>query len=131
MLRIKLERSYTSPRGNRVFVYSVAGTTEELASFETAQGDNHRTDKDTQKPLWFTTRCVGETGSLIITANGKVVPDMSAFDMAASLASQYGGNLGAELARASAEKLVGVRGSAKPQQTPADQPQGKGGIDTF
>lgn len=106
-MKIKLSRSYTSKQGNKVFVYSVAGTEAQLAEFETAQGENHRKDDKTGEPLWFTTRCVGNSGTLIITTNGKVVPDMSAFDQAASLAKQYGGNLGTELAKAAAAQLLG------------------------
>ena len=58
--------------------------------------------------MWFTTRCVGENGTLIITTNGKIVPDMSKFDQAASLASQYGGNFGEELAKLTAQSILGV-----------------------
>ena len=106
-MKIKLSRSYTSKQGNKVFVYSVSGTEAQLEEFKTAQGDNHRVDDKTGEPLWFTTRCVGNSGTLIITTNGKVVPDMSAFDQTASLAKQYGGNLGQELAKAAAAQLIG------------------------
>ena len=127
-MKIKLVRSYTSPKGNRVFVYEVNGTPEQLAAYEAAQGDNFRKDTETGKALWFTTRCVGDSGSLIITANGKVVPDMSAFDQAASLASQYGGNFGQELARIAAEKLLGK--SSAPANANAGVKKTEG-VDTF
>ena len=52
-------------------------------------------------------RCVGNHGKLIITTNGNIVPDMSAFDQAASIAAQYGGNFGQELARMSAQQILG------------------------
>lgn len=123
-MNIKLSRSYKSKNGNTVFVYSVTGTQEQLESFATAQGDNHRVDESTGTPLWFTTRCVGQSGTLIITSNGKVVPDMSAFDQAASLAAQYGGNFGEQLARMAAEKLMSnnVKSTAPTTAaTPADQ----------
>lgn len=123
-MNIKLSRSYKSKNGNTVFVYSVTGTQEQLESFATAQGDNHRVDESTGTPLWFTTRCVGQSGTLIITSNGKVVPDMSAFDQAASLAAQYGGNFGEQLARMAAEKLMSnnVKSTASTTAaTPADQ----------
>ena len=113
-MKIKLVRSYTSPKGNKVFVYTVAGTVEQLASLEEAQGVNHRVDDETGETLWFTTRCVGNSGNLIITKNKKVVADMSAYDQAASLAAQYGGNLGQELAKAAAAQLVGGSTSSTP-----------------
>lgn len=115
-MKIKLSRSYTSKQGNKVFVYTVAGTEAQLAAYKSAMGENHRVDDETKEPLWFTTRCVGNTGALIITKNNKVVADMSAFDQAASLAKQYGGNLGQELARAAAAQLIG--GAGTPASTP-------------
>lgn len=111
-MKIKLNRSYKKLNKNSelttVFVYAVSGTEEQLASFKEAMGDNFRESEDGQ-PLWFSTRCVGNDGSLIITSAGKVVPDMSKFDQAASLASQYGGNLGLELARIAAAQLMGLQ----------------------
>lgn len=105
-MKIKLIRSYKSKNGNTVFVYSVTGTPAQIEAYKTAQGDNFRED-DKGAALWFTTRCVGNAGTLIITEKGKVVPDMSAFEQAASLAKQYGGNFGQELAKMAAAQLVG------------------------
>lgn len=115
-MKIKLSRSYTSKNGNKVFVYTVSGTEAQLASYKSAVGENYREDDETKEPLWFTTRCVGNSGNLIITKNNKVVADMSAFDQAASLAAQYGGNLGQELARAAASQLI--QGAATSVSTP-------------
>ena len=123
MLHVSLLRSYRSKKGNPTFVYEVSGSASDLTAFETAQGDFHRTDVDTGKPLWFTTRCIGPKGTLIITSNGNVVPDMSAFDQAASLASQYGGNFGEQLAKMSAEQVLGKPSPSSP--TPQEQPQPK------
>lgn len=122
-MKINLTRSYRSKNGNTVFVYAVSGTNEQLKQFAAAQGDNHRVDEATGTPLWFTTRCVGQTGMLIITSNNKVVPDMSQYDQADSLAKQYGGNLGQELAKAAAEKLIGASAQAvTPTTTPVGTP---------
>jgi hypothetical protein len=106
-MNIKLIRSYRSKNGNPTFVYGVSGKASDLEAFKSAQGDYYREDSD-GSPLWFTTRCVGQTGKLIITTNGNVVPDMSAYDQAASLASQYGGNFGAELAKSAAQAILGA-----------------------
>lgn len=119
-MKIKLVRSYKSPKGNTVFVYSVEGTEAQMAEFAKAQGENHRVDDTTGKPLWFTTRCVGDDGALIITSNGKVVADMSEYDKAASLASQYGGNFGEQLAKSAAERLLGKHTVSTP--TPVASP---------
>lgn len=107
-MKIKLLRSYRSRNGNPTFVYSVHGTAEELEAYADAQGDYYREDDNTGDPLWFTTRCIGTSGKLIITTNGNIVPDMSAFDQAASIAAQYGGNFGQELARQAAQSILGT-----------------------
>lgn len=110
-MKVKLIRSYKSKNGNTVFVYAVSGDQKSLEAFKAAQGDNHREDEH-GTPLWFTTRCIGDTGSLVITSKGKIVPDMSAYEQAASLSAQFGGNFGQELARAAVAKLIGNQGSA-------------------
>lgn len=124
-----LVRNYKSQAGNTVFVYSVNGTAEELESYKNAQGKNYRVDEKTGAALWFTTRCIGDTGTLLITSNNKVVPDMSEYDKAASMAAQYGGNLGEQLARAAAEALlakskISIKPSVNAPQT-ASQDLGK------
>ena len=112
-MKIKLHHSYkkAAPDGksaNTVFVYTVTGTEPELEKYEEIQGENFRKDTETGVPLFFTTRCAPQNASLVITQANKVVVDMSAFDQAASLAKQYGGNLGQELAREAASQLMNV-----------------------
>jgi hypothetical protein len=106
MLRIKLHGSYRSKQGNVTFRYAVTGTPAELAAYKAAQGDFYREDP-VVGPLWFTTRFAGPDGKLIITQNNKVVADMSAFDAANSLATQYGGNFGQEIAKGMVASLLG------------------------
>jgi hypothetical protein len=117
-MKISLLRSYRSKNGNPTFVYGVSASETQLEAFKTAQGEFYRED-DNGKPLWFTTRCVGPQGQLIITTNGNVVPDMSAFDQASSIASQYGGNFGQELARMSAQQVLGISDTPAPAEEPA------------
>jgi hypothetical protein len=111
-MKVKLSRSYRSQKGNTVFVYTGSGSDNQIEAYKAAQGDNYR-ETENGEPLWFTTRCIGNTGTLIITDKGKVVPDMSAFEQAASLAKQYGGNFGAELAKASVAHLLAGNDVAK------------------
>lgn len=108
MLQVSLKRSYRSQKGNTTFVYSVKGNAQAIEAYKNAQGAYYREEAD-GTPLWFTTRCIGESGSLVITSKGKVVPDMSAFEQAASIAKQFGGDFGAELAKASVAKLLGTK----------------------
>lgn len=110
-MKVELSRSYRSQKGNTVFVYTVKGTTAQLDAYKAAQGDNYRETEDGVS-LWFTTRCIGNTGTLIITEKGKIVPDMSAFEQAASLAKQFGGNFGQELAKQAVANILGVNTSS-------------------
>ena len=118
-MNVKLQRSYRSKNGNVTFVYAVSGTASELKAYADAQGEFHRTDKDTNEPLWFTTRCIGDSGKLIVSSEGKVYPDMSEFDQLASIVEQYGGNLGDHLAATAAAKLLG--GKSAPAIAPVEQ----------
>ena len=112
-MKIEMTRSYRQRNtGNVVFVYRVKGTDTEMQQYEEIQGEHFVQDEKSGDVLWFTTKCVGNKGTLIITPNGKVVPDMSAFDQAASLAEQFGGNLGQELARSAAQLLLGTTPNA-------------------
>lgn len=104
MLKVKSIRTYRSKNGNPTFVYGVEGSKEDLAAFKKAQGSYYRED-ESKLPLWFTTRYIGETGSLIVTTNGNIVPDMSEFDKQASLVAQYGGNFGDVLAQSAINAL--------------------------
>lgn len=111
-MRIKLHHSYKKPSqvkgqpSTTVFVYTVTGTEPELEKYEEIQGENFRKDDESGLPLFFTTRCAPNNAELLITNNDRIVVDMSAFDQAASLAAQYGGHLGTELARAAASQLM-------------------------
>jgi hypothetical protein len=126
-MKIKFKRAYTKPTtGNRVFVYEVLGTSEELEKYKEIQGENYKEDTD-GTPLWFTTRAVGNSQDLIITTNNRIVPDMSAFDAAASLAKQYGGNLGQELAKAAVSQLLGSKSGA-PVNAPVAKSEGLGEV---
>ncbi len=117
-LSVKMQRSYKSKNGNRTFVYAVSGKPSDLEAYKEAQGEFYRVDDKTNEPLWFTTRCIGKNGTLIITDNGNVVPDMSEYDEAASLAEQYGGNLGEMLAREAAQRLLGGNRKTSSAPTP-------------
>lgn len=105
-LNITLQGSYRSKQGNVTFRYAVTGSEADMAAYKEAQGDFHRTNPD-GTVLWFTTRFAGPKGKLIITQNKKCIADMSAFDAAASLASQYGGNFGQEIAKGMTAQLLG------------------------
>lgn len=121
-MKIKLIRSYKKLNKNNVpvtvFVYGVSGTEQQLESYKDAAGDNYREDEK-GIPMWFTTNFVGTSGEIIITSSNKVVADMSKFDQAASIASQYGGNLGQELARLAAAQLMGNRPIVQETVAPA------------
>lgn len=124
-MKVTLQRSYMSKNGNRTFTYAVTGSNAEMEAYKEAQGEYYTEDRKTQEVLWFTTKCIGKTGTLLITDKGNIVPDMSEFDEAASLAQQYGGNLGEMLAREAAQRLLGRRtlSSSKPAAKQPEEPQ--------
>ena len=97
-----------------VFRYIVKGTPEDLTKYTEAQGNFYR-ENDEKQPLFFSNRFVGNTGKLLITAQGKVAVDSSEMDQLSSLINQHPGALGDALAKAGAEMLLGH----KPQVQPA------------
>ena len=123
-LSVQMQRSYKSKNGNRTFVYTVSGKPSDIEAYREAQGEFYREDDKTNNPLWFTTKCIGKTGTLIITDNGNIVPDLSEYDEAASLAEQYGGNLGEMLAREAAQRLLGGRRLSSTSSSPAKDTDG-------
>jgi hypothetical protein len=110
-MKVRLVRSYRSKNGNVTFVYAVSCNAQELKAYKKAQGEFYRESED-GTPLWFTTRCIGDAGTLIITQAGNIVPDMSKYDQLASIVEQYGGNLGDHLAAKAASELLGSQGSS-------------------
>ena len=108
--------------GNVVFVYKVTGNKEELAKYKTAQGEYYTEDaKD--GILWFSPQFVGQSVELLITSKGKVVADMSKFDMAQSLVNQYQGALGAEIAKQAVSMLLGSEFGATQSVPASETPQ--------
>jgi hypothetical protein len=122
-LTATFKRNYRSKKGNVVFVYAVKGTQKSLEAYEEATGEQFRTDEESGEPLFFTTRYAGDSINLLITSNNRVVVDTAEFDKAASLASQFGGNLGEALANAAASKLLGNMGSSTAQVAPVEAKQ--------
>lgn len=113
--------SYRNKKGNLVFRYAVKGSEAQLEAYKQAQGEFYRETDDGQA-LWFSSRNVGKRAELILTSNGKIIADMSEFDAAASLAAQYGGNLGQELAKHAASVLMGgSRPDTQPSTTVNDE----------
>lgn len=118
-LTIKLLGTYRNQKGNTVFRYALTGSADALAAYKEVQGTFYRENPD-GTVLWFSPRFVGKAGELIVnTETKKCYADMSAFDAAASLAEQYGGNFGQSLAATMAGDLLGV--SPAPQQSVAPQ----------
>lgn len=125
MIKATCIRNYVKTEtGNDVFVHSVTfDSQEEHEAFKAAQGNKYRVDQKTGEILWFSSRYHGETVKLLISASNKVIADTSAFAKAKSLAKQYGGDFGQELAKASAQALVvgitkaSAPATAEPQAT--------------
>jgi hypothetical protein len=109
MITITFDHNYVKKdTGTDVFVYHVKASGADLDAYKTAAGDFYREDDKTGAILWFSTRFVGDKGTLKVSSDGKkVFADMSAFKKAASLSKQFGGNFGQALAQASVQGLLG------------------------
>jgi hypothetical protein len=91
MLTAKLNGSYRKAvTGTKVFRYVVSGTEKDLEAYKSAQADNLRTDEETGKPIWFTSRYIGDNVSLIITTENDVVADDTELAKLESLVKQFG-----------------------------------------
>lgn len=109
--------NYVSRNGNVVFRYKVSGSPESMQAYADAQGSFLTIDDVTGDTLWFTTRFAGDRATVVVTDKGKIYADMTEFHKQASLAKQFGGNLGQELAKVAASKLTGA-----PVETPVAEP---------
>lgn len=116
-------RQYRSKEtGNLVFVYEVNGNAEGLEAFKTAQGDFHRTDEDSGKPLYFTTRVHPAKTPLLITADGNVAVDTSAMDRKIALANEHAGTqLGEMLSKQIADELLKAAEKFAVASTPSEE----------
>ena len=121
-LKVSYLRNYRSKNGTSTFVYKVTGSAEAMERYAEVQGSFLRTDETTGDTLWFTTRFIGDAGNIIVTATDKIVADMSEFEKAASLASQFSGVFGEKLAEASIKNLLGKKGSVPAPEDPSDEP---------
>lgn len=128
-LKVEFIRQYKKMNKNNVlitmFVYAVTGPAKAQEAMKEAQGDYHRTaGKDDVVPegtvLWFTDKFIGDKGNILITSKKKVVPDMGAFEKLNSLAKQFGGDLGNELAKQAAEGLLGKKPDIQIEGEPSE-----------
>ena len=104
-------RQYSANKNGKrvtVFVYKVTGTPELTAKYKEIQGKFFRPDTETGEPLYFTKMYMGDKGTLILTDSGKVVPDMSKYEQAASLCDQFDGVFGQTLAQRLVSDIMGI-----------------------
>ena len=108
-------RQYSANKNGKrvtVFVYRVSGTPELKAKYKELQGTFYRPDTETGEPLYFTKMYMGDKGTLILTDSGKVVPDMSKYEKAASLCDQFDGVFGQTLAQRLVSDIMGTTAPA-------------------
>lgn len=123
-LKGKFIRNYRNEKGTIVFVYEVSGSKEALDRYEQIRrndlsGDQYRVDEATGKPLFFSINYTQDNVDIIITPKDRVIIDNSELQKAASLVSQFGGNLGQALAMEKAKELMaGSRNSSTGSGTP-------------
>jgi len=118
-MKATFKSTYVSKKGNDTFRYAVTGTAEELTAYKTTQGVNYREDDVTGEPLFFTVRYAGKSVNLITTKSGNVIADLSELKASASIAKQFGGNLGQSIADAAAAQFLFGGGASVPQAVTA------------
>ena len=104
-------RQYSANKNGKrvtIFVYKVTGTPELKAKYKEIQGKFFRPDTETGEPLYFTKMYMGDKGTLILTDNNKIVPDMSKYEQAASLCDQFDGVFGQTLAQRLVSDIMGI-----------------------
>lgn len=115
-------RQYSANKNGKrvtVFVYKVTGTPELTAKYKELQGTFFRPDEQ-GNGLYFTKLYMGDNGTLILTDSGKVVPDMSKYEKAASLCDQFDGVFGQTLAQRLVTDIIG--GTAPANSGPITDP---------
>lgn len=115
-------RQYSANKNGKrvtVFVYKVTGTPEMTAKYKELQGSFFRPDEQ-GNGLYFTKLYMGDTGSLILTDSGKIVPDMGKYEKAASLCDQFDGVFGQTLAQRLVTDIIG--GTAPANSGPITDP---------
>lgn len=119
-MKIKLLSSYRNSNGNIVFVYKVTGTKSQMTQYIESQGEylKYEDNDESKAPLFFDTKYAGETGSLVITQNGRAVVDRTEENKLTSLMEQHKGTaLGDALAQQLAVKMMKEL-SSKPSSAP-------------
>lgn len=81
-----------------VFRFTVTGTESEMKEYKDIQGDNLRVDKETGKPLFFSTRFFGNRMKLIVTTNEstgeqRIIADDSELVKIQSLVDTFGADV--------------------------------------
>jgi hypothetical protein len=89
-LTIEFLRLYRKEGGAVRFIYAVDGTEDALAAYKEAQGKFYAEDKETGKPLFWSTREIGDKGVLMVNSTGRYVADTTMATRLASLTKEYG-----------------------------------------
>lgn len=108
-------RQYVAVKNGKrvtIFVYKVSGPQVLLDKYKEIQGTFFRPDTETGEPLYFTKMYMGDKGTLILTDNNKIVPDMSKYEKAASLCEQFDGVFGQTLAQRLVSDIMGTTAPA-------------------
>lgn len=108
-------KTYVSSSKKRMFLYAITKATPEmLAKFKEIKGEHYAEDAE-GRPLFHTSYSTDDQIELIITKNGKIMEDRSEQERLRVKVEQFGGDLGAEMAKLAAAQLFGV-------STPASVP---------
>ena len=75
-MKITFKQFFTTKEGLKKAIYTVEGTKEELAAYKTAQGAYYAQDTKTNKPLFFSSKLMGQSADVQMSAKGNLfVPE--------------------------------------------------------
>jgi len=116
-MKAKFASNYKKADNNggyrNVFVYTISGTQDEIASYQDAAGVNYRENENGQ-PLFFSNTFAGTTVSLIQTQAGRYIIDTAAFAQAEGMLTNFANaEMRAALAGILAKQFLGVKDTAE------------------
>ena len=97
-----------------MFIYQLSGSAEAIEAFKAAKGEYYQEDEH-GRPLYHTKRGFGNTGQIVVSADGKINHDDSQIAMATSVLNQLpAGALRDAVAAKLADQLLAQLGTTAP-----------------
>ena len=87
-MKITFKQFFTTKEGLKKDIYTIESTKEELVAYKTAQGAFYADDKETKKQLFFSSKLLGQTADVQMSAKGNLFVPETYAEGAASMELQ-------------------------------------------